>query len=708
MKKPELLLPAGCFDAAIGAFEGGADAVYLGLHDFSARKSAKNFTKEELLKLLSYARPLNKKIYVTLNTLIKESELNEVLRIAAFLNEIEIDALILQDFGLSLLIRELFPDITLHASTQMAVHNVDGVGVLKENGFSRIVLSRELPFNKITEIKKAFPEMEIEVFVHGAMCYSFSGMCLASGIMVGRSGNRGECAQLCRNFYQLEDEKRYCFSCNDLAMNEKILLLEKEGIDSLKIEGRMKSPSYVFHTASLYRSILERKEYKLHEKNSAVSFSRKKSEAYFNSTSGKSMICQQYPGHRGIFTGICISVENGQFSIKTEEKISIRDGILFFKNNNESQHFNCSVKEIHTLSGKKVNFANPGEQVFLKTDKLPSIGDRIYLTSSTTAHIKSFNIDRISPWKKDIVLNVSISGTQLSVSCGNFIYKENIEIQPSQNSNGFINKFINIFYSSGDSVYRAAKIEFDDSCLNKFIQPAILKRTRNSIYESYSLFRTGEINLKIESLLQKKAAYKNVVNAIFTKRENFTKDSRIPFILENDDLNNLSEIDGYLVIPMMPVLKDSSKYFKKISEHISNNPDTSFLLGIANTGHISIAEKLVSAQNVKYFLDFHIYISNIHSYRFFKDILKDNLLFAYQWIENKSEEELIENIEIIKCSNSFNPPLFISLACFEKANSFIKCSDCDKSFTMKKLLNNRQKFFTVTEDCISFLYAENE
>ena len=203
----EILAPAGSFEAAVAAFEGGADAVYLGLSDFSARKAAKNFSKEELRSLKTLAESKGKKIFAALNTVIKEDETGSALDAARFLSDISADAVILQDIGFATLLKKLFPTLTLHASTQMAVHTVEGVKFLKSQGFSRVVLSREVPLDLITKIKKEVPDMELEVFVHGALCYSFSGLCLASGMVLGRSGNRGMCAQLCRRYYETEDGK---------------------------------------------------------------------------------------------------------------------------------------------------------------------------------------------------------------------------------------------------------------------------------------------------------------------------------------------------------------------------------------------------------------------------------------------------------------------------------------------------------------------
>jgi U32 family peptidase len=705
LKKPELLSPAGSLDAAICAFKAGADAVYLGLKDFSARKSAKNFSEEELLKLISYARPLNKKIFVTLNTLIKESEFYEALETAAFLNRIEIDAVILQDTGFSFALKTLFPNLKLHASTQMAAHSPEGVETLKNCGFSRVVLSRELSLEKIIEIKKSSPDIELEVFIHGAMCYSFSGLCLASGILLGRSGNRGECAQICRNYYEIDNENKYCFSCNDMCLEEKVTALWKAGIDSFKIEGRMKSPSFVYHTTDLYRSIIDRKDHIKSYKLSTISFARMQTTGYFKSLTGENSVNSNYPGHRGLLTGICRKTIDGWFLIKTREKISIRDGILFFKKNDESRSYSFSVKEIKTLSGKKINYAKPGEEVFIKTDKTPEAGDKIYLTSSTETQINCSFDQTFSLWKKNINIDVSISKNCLMIKSGDYKLTKNLHFEKSDNENGFIKKFEKIFHSSGNCIYRTGKINFDKTCCYIFIQPLILKEVRNLFYQSYLEHIKEKERKKIRKYLETPFKYEESVPEIFSKRELFTPDPKIPFILENDNLENLSVVGKHTLIPLIPVMKKSSLYLEKIVNFIVSHPERMFLVGISNIGHLSLANKLKSCKNVSYFLDFHTYTTNTSTYHFYKEHLKNKLLFGYQWIEIS---DIINCNEIIKCSPKFNPPLFISHACFEKANNYKQCEKCDKSMVKRKVSNNRQAFEVVTIDCISFLYKNSD
>lgn len=266
---PELLAPAGGFDAALAAFQYGADAVYLGLPRFSARADADNVTSDRLRALLAYARTFSpaKKIYVTFNTLVQDRELGDALDALDELDALAPDGVIVQDLGVARLIRDHFPRLALHASTQLAAHNLDGVLALRDLGFSRVVLARELTLREIARIVNE-SGVEIEVFVHGALCYSYSGLCLFSSHASGRSGNRGRCAYCCREAFQSSGTTdlrpptsghrfSYPFSMRDLAWAPVLDDVVRTGAHSLKIEGRMKSPLYVACVSDYYRRKLD-------------------------------------------------------------------------------------------------------------------------------------------------------------------------------------------------------------------------------------------------------------------------------------------------------------------------------------------------------------------------------------------------------------------------------------------------------------------
>ena len=259
--KIELLAPAGGMRELKAAVVSGADAVYMGAASFSARAGAENFSEDDMREAVNFAHAYGVKVHCALNTLIKENELYDAIDTAIIANNCGVDALIIQDIGLAQHLRRLLPDMEFHASTQMTVTSLDGVRYLEEMGFSRVVLARELSLSEIEYICKN-SKAEIEVFVHGAICMSYSGQCLMSSILGGRSGNRGKCAQPCRLPYELVKDSKVCdagyiLSPKDMALIGHIELLRKAGVASLKIEGRLKSAEYVSAVVGVYRKYLD-------------------------------------------------------------------------------------------------------------------------------------------------------------------------------------------------------------------------------------------------------------------------------------------------------------------------------------------------------------------------------------------------------------------------------------------------------------------
>ena len=287
MRKPELLLPAGSRASLEAAIEGGADAVYLGAGQFNARMRADNFQGEELKSALALARAYGVKTYVTLNTRLFDTELYDALKLAATLYEYGATALIVADMGVASLIKKHIPDLEIHASTQLSGHSVLDAEALSMAGFTRMVCHREITRDGLFELCKNSP-IEIEMFIHGAYCVSFSGQCLMSAVMGGRSGNRGECAQPCRQPYTKPGEKgkNYPISLKDMCLASHITDIIDSGVASLKIEGRQKPPEYVVGTARIYRRLLDEGRNATAEEIEALSkiFSRDGfSDGYFTS-----------------------------------------------------------------------------------------------------------------------------------------------------------------------------------------------------------------------------------------------------------------------------------------------------------------------------------------------------------------------------------------------------------------------------------------
>ena len=257
----EILAPAGNMNALIAAVRSGADAVYLGLKDFSARRNADNFTKEEFIEAAKYCHVRGVKVYVALNTMIKENELSSAVNSAAFAYKNGADAFIVSDLGLISVLHKTLPQAVLHASTQMTVHSPAAISTLKKYGIKRVVLAREMSKEKIKEFCFAAKDcnIEVEVFVHGALCMCVSGQCLLSSVLGGRSGNRGLCAGPCRLEFSAKGTGRYDLSLKDLSLISYLEELKEMGVASAKIEGRMKRPEYVAAAVAACKTALSGK-----------------------------------------------------------------------------------------------------------------------------------------------------------------------------------------------------------------------------------------------------------------------------------------------------------------------------------------------------------------------------------------------------------------------------------------------------------------
>jgi putative protease len=347
----ELLAPAGGPEAAFAAFHFGADAIYLGLKKFSARAEAENFTLEEVDEITAYAHSLEprRRVFVTLNTLIRQDELPELVEAVAALAEIGVDALIIQDLGVYQLVRRYFPELELHASTQLSVHNRAGAEVLHRLGFQRVVLARELTFEEVRDITAA-AGIETEVFIHGALCYSYSGLCLFSAQTLGRSGNRGKCAYSCRDSYDVANAPQtlrdgspvrrdpaqgFPFSMKDLALPDHIPALRAAGVSCFKVEGRKKSPLYVATTTGYYRQLLdgrltdeERPQLKAEMQ---TVFSRPWTHLFVQSHRDKEVADRDTVGHRGTRIGQVEDVlgrtREARLRFRTQRALERHDGL---------------------------------------------------------------------------------------------------------------------------------------------------------------------------------------------------------------------------------------------------------------------------------------------------------------------------------------------------------------------------------------------
>ena len=348
MKKVELLAPAGNMENLKYAVMAGCDAVYLGLKKFGARAFSSNFSDNEFIEAVNYCHLYGVKVYVTLNTIIYDYEVEDFLKTVDFIHKNNVDAVLIQDLGMLDLVRKTYPNLEVHASTQMHIHNLDGVKVLEKLGIKRAVLARETSIDTIKYIKEN-SNIELEVFVHGALCVSYSGECLMSKFIGGRSGNRGECAGACRLSYDVVDcnnnilnKNKYPISTKDLNTIYYIDKLIESGVASLKIEGRMKSKEYVYMVVKLYRDTIDNyyktgkvivnEEYLLKLKKI---FNREYTKGFLFNINNNELINSYRPNHMGVNVGKVLNYKNGYATILLADHVSIGSGLRVLSKNNK-------------------------------------------------------------------------------------------------------------------------------------------------------------------------------------------------------------------------------------------------------------------------------------------------------------------------------------------------------------------------------------
>jgi putative protease len=370
----ELLAPAGGPEAAFAALHFGADAIYLGLKKFSARAEAENFTLNELSEVVAYAHALTprRRVFVAVNTLIRNDELPALVQTLADLADLRVDAVIVQDLGVYHVARRYFPELELHASTQLAVHNGAGGRALKALGFARVVLARELTFEEVHDVT-ATAGMETEVFVHGALCYSYSGLCLFSSQTLGRSGNRGQCAYSCRDSFTVtgapdtlrdgspvrrDPSSGFPFSMKDLALPDHVPALRAAGVSCFKIEGRKKSPLYVATATDFYRKLIDGR---LDEAGRAAqasdlqaAFGRPWTRLFLDSHRDKEVADRDLVGHRGAPIGVIESVHRDRkgrrLRLRTARALERHDG-LQVDLPGQAQPFGFGLRRLWVLEG---------------------------------------------------------------------------------------------------------------------------------------------------------------------------------------------------------------------------------------------------------------------------------------------------------------------------------------------------------------------
>lgn len=506
----ELLVPVGNMDSLKAAVMNGADAIYLGGKRFGARAFAGNFNDEEMISAIHFAHLYGVKIYVTVNTVVFESELEDVYNYCLFLHKTGVDALIVQDLGLMSLLKRRLPNLEIHASTQ--VHNVSesGLRILEDLNVKRVVFARELSLATIDSYKTS---MEKEIFIHGALCVSYSGECLFSSVLLGRSGNRGECAQVCRLPYKLlendqlvKTDSKYLLSTKELKTVSKFKEIMDSSVKSLKIEGRMKSPEYVACVTRLYRNLIDyyygKDDLRIseYEEDLKVIFNRQYTYGYLFNATNDEIINIHTSNHVGVHLGKVFKVTNKYIYIKLDSQLNQGDGIRI-NETNDGMIVNFLYDESLKLTSVCKNSAVIDNKI------KASVGDTVNKTSDITV----INKYREYPDRKvdiDVTFTHNENHAILEITDGiNVVKKEADIVFPSKNISIKKEDIIKQLSKLGNTPFKIANISVGDF-ESKFINIKDLNAIRRNAVEEL-IFIRGNSKKEVIEMDDNKETYKN-------------------------------------------------------------------------------------------------------------------------------------------------------------------------------------------------------
>lgn len=613
----ELLSPAGSMESLKAGIQNGADAIYLGGSSFGARASATNFDNDELMEAVKYAKLRNVNIFVTVNTSIKENEIEELISYTDFLYKIGVDAIILSDIGVAEVLRKRYPNMELHASTQISAHSLNDVLELKKVGFNRVVLARELSIEEIKEICDNV-DIDIEVFIHGAICISYSGQCLMSSMLGDRSGNRGRCAQPCRQSYKLINKTtgkiidvngNYLLSPKDLCSIENIEKILDTGVKSLKIEGRMKRPEYVAVVTSRYRKTIDNyinnkitDDKKALKEDLEAIFNRKFTSGYLMSENGSDIINLDKPNNVGVKVGEVLSFNSkkNKLKIKLSGKLSKGDGI------------NLGGGSIGRIikNGEIFDFGVAGEIIeidFVKNIKSKTpvykTSDKLLVDNANKSFIEGIENKKIN-LKCEIFIKV---GEKAKFILENIEVYSDEKIEKANDKEAEIDKIIEKLCKTGGTPY---KFVFDNIFVDKdvFVPVSVLNNLRRKAIEKYEEYKLDFSSKRI-IYSYKNFSYlkdKKVFNGKITLKVH--KNSQLDKILENPDI---SEYIREIYTEDFTLLEEYYNKFKTIGINLVYSA-----LGVIRNEEYSILEKYLSKINNEIFNK--VQISTWGSKNFFK------------------------------------------------------------------------------------------
>ncbi len=543
--KKELLSPVGNMESLYQAIHNGADAVYLGGKQYGARMFSDNFTKEELINAINYCHLYGVKIYITINTIVFNDEISDFLQYVEFIYNKGVDAVIMQDLGMISLVKDKFPDLEIHASTQMHNYNQEDLNFLEELGVKRVVLAREL---SLSQIQKFNTTLEKEIFIHGALCVSFSGCCLFSSMTANRSGNRGECNASCRLDYELyqNDTKiktngKYLLSPKELCTIPHFKEIMDSDVTSLKIEGRMKSPEYVGLVTKIYRKLMEK--YYNHQtltidedmiKQLKTLFNRDFTSGYLFNESFNNIMNIKTPNHIGIPIGETIEVNNKYIKMKLNKDICQEDGIRFTNVNK-----GMIINKLYNSKGLLVNQINKGDIAIIDNKVNLTANSPVSLTTDSRLLKQllkyqekkidiTIKVEALISQKLKLTLidhdktEVTVFGNNVLPALTKPVNKENITRQLSK-LGGTPFQALTIDITSDDNIFISLKElnELRRLAVNQLIEKriAVKEKKINIYHDDLSLVNlpiAKKISMSIMNEDQLKVALNNKVDYIYT------------------------------------------------------------------------------------------------------------------------------------------------------------------------------------------------
>lgn len=729
MRDVELLAPVGSFEALKAAVQNGANAVYLGGKDFGARASANNFDRDELKEAVKYAHIRGVQVFVTTNTLRKENEIEDFLEYAKFLYDIDVDAIILQDIGMARLIKRELPDFELHASTQMVAHSLEDVKYLESVGFDRVVLAREVTVEEIKYICDNC-KADIEVFVHGALCVCYSGQCLMSSMIGNRSGNRGRCAQPCRQRYELIDvytgevvnsNGDYLLSPRDLNAIEEIDKVIDAGVHSLKIEGRMKRPEYVATVIDGYRKTID--EYlatnKLNVSDKTINdlytiFNRKFTKGLLLGDVGKDMMNSQLPNNQGLYVGTVVDYNKKakRLKIKLANTLKKGDGINLGGGTIGRIIKNGNIETIgykgETIELDFVGEARKGQIVFKTSDS--ELMDRVQATFTQDKEFVKNIIDAkitIKLGQKPILTLKDRHSNEATIE-GDKIVEEAMKVALSKE------KVETQLRKLGNTPYELdlLEIELDD---NVSLPISLLNQMRRDCIELLDKERVSIKNRKYKNKIVK---YKPVLynrnkqQEISVKVKNLEQlESALECGVDRIYYEDTNTIDKAMSLAM--------KYNKKViysAPRIIRNKEYNHLAKANNAGVESV--QVGNYGSIDYFkdkklnIDYYLNAFNSETINYYKEIGADTLCISQELNINEIKETIkYTDINIESVVYGYTPlmiteycPMGVIVRDCKKDKRVAKCKE-----SIYALRNSKGDEFRVSQDifCRSTIYNSN-